>query len=1669
LSGVDLEGAKLNDAILANANLSGANLNGAELKNADLTGANLAGAALAGADLSGAVLINSDLTEADLTAANMEGADITGAELTDAQMTGAVTTGVVRNNPNVDQSVKTNVHDDVVATLPCTTGAIAPGTGEDLEVTGACTVGAGTYHYRNVNIYNGGSLTFDDAVIHFWAYNILVENNGSLIAGSETTPIGTAGGKLTIHLYGEDQGNGGKGVLCKTGDMCGVDAGIWNNDHTSKQTLPGPVSDFFYQYHHLPVDSGEEHGYFGYKTLAVSYNGTLRLFGKKGATLPDGLDSSSSGKSWVRLSGNADKGATQLTVDRAVDWGVGDRIVVTTTDYLPAHSEVLEIIAPAVSTTTFNFKVINAFTGAEIPGGLQYRHNGTPYSLANVPFAIDIKVNNQPAAEIRAAVALLSRSIRIVSGGDTFNAANPTCEYDCLSSSPATYHFGGHTSVRQGFKEVKIQGVEFYQLGQGGRLGHYPAHFHMARQVPGGTFVKDSSIWDSMTRFITIHATQGVTLARNVGFMSIGHGFYLEDGTEINNKLYSNIGILARAAVNTPQNPRQVPGILAWSGNPTAPLVPYNSDIFNPTVFWIMNGWNDFEYNMAAGATGCGICYWLLSGANSGGSQGMKWESYASMQSGPVMTDGMDTYEVNFGRAGMTPLKSFVGNYCTSAMMSFNTVGATDSCIGVNFFGTIPNTLAPVPAFLPVAQGGKNDVNKETFYPKVDAGGGRFATKCDSTDCGPATIPNRCNVSDRSICMVTVLDKYTSSFHWPQQNFAAIWLRPQWYLVINSFLSDVQNGGLGFVTGGDYTLSSVIPGLWQLATKSVFVGQTQNDNPLASNAGPFNPLKSSDEKISGLICDTGDANHCRSAAEGISMPIDNFGVNQRFYNIYDGPNYQDSNAYLDITETNLSPVCQPGNCPQFGQGVGTPAWIYTRVIGIPVNKSKNTCVLPNAAIGWKQPNGFFYPPAFHSEKLFFHNVDVRHYVLEPLWKPGTYETIDDKVMTDYCRFPANNMFGNFSSVDRQTVLNDDDGSLTGLLSPANSPAKGETISVNLDSFFNAPIEATECESFNTAKTSPYQYLSTVLYPSCAINDTCKRTCPNVDRPCTTDGDCFVNPTNTGVCPATWGEPCSNAECYGVPIERQLLTSADSGDLSTTGIRMAGMALSQRNMMTLNNGVYYIDTTVSETEQRKSATSLNVFKGGDTYYVFFLYAKPETKQTYQIYVGDGLNLGDNTNSGDVSIVRASIAGKPITFMPGPINWGSINWTKSYENGVLTVTVDMSSFASEFTATKTDFCQPPTFCTPSGNNCVCSSSLTGDLKTACENGNICGKWAGKDIDCPKNGCLGFSFKLPNPGFVADNMGNILQPTGHRPDPTCFPNAAPWNISLTRASADVAGSCSDTPIDNPKFCAGGGQGGGEPTPAPPPIPTPEPTPEPTPTPGTDQDNDGVPDDMDADADNDGIPNGMESASGDTSALSSTRLTIPDDPDGDGIPNELDLDSDGDGLPDHFEGGGNKDANADGKVDSASDSDGDGLVDAYDPDQSGGTLALPDTDGDGRPDFLDTDSDNDGITDTNETAGCVDGNGDGTLDNSEDANKDGLADSVNPATGTPCGLIDSDGDGIFDQLDDTNDGGGVEDSGSNCAIAGSGNGKGGLAGLLLVYSLIPAGIIIRRKARNR
>jgi len=1328
------------------------------------------------------------------------------------------------------------------ATDPCTNGTLAPGGGEDLVVTGPCTVGAGIYRYGNVNIIEGGTLEFKeskDAEIHFWAKSILVENNGSLIAGT-TAPIGTNNGALTIHLYGSDSDK--NGIECKSplvnGVPCGIPKGVWDSNQpltpTCNKTDLSGVSDCFYQY--MPADNVPgETGFFGRKVLAVSYGGTLKLFGKKGATYKEGVQNWDSGMSWVRLDDRDLKPDKDiLTLDRPVDWEEGDRVVVTTTDYLPGHSEELEIIKK-LGPEMIRVRRIDPITNMPPPNcpkdrpgdpkdcGSEYLHNGDLYNLNNLPQRLkqDIKIvnggedNGKKYAETRAAVALLTRSIRIVSGGNTFDESKKTCSYDCFPLSEG--FFGGHTMIRQGFKEYKVQGVEFYQLGQGGRKARYPVHLHLARKTPNNTFVKDCSVHDSMTRWYTIHGTQGVTLARNVGYLSIGHGYYLEDGTETDNNFYSNIGIFARAAINNDQNPRKVPGILAWGGSKTNADVPYNSDFANPTVFWIMNGWNDFEYNMAAGANACGVCYWLLPGFISTHSRNMVWESYASIQK--IIPGG-------------APLKTFLGNYCSSAQLSFNTVQATDACNGLGELGPVDNPLAPPP--------------NEDYYPKV--GGLRQPTLCTGTcsnnkgqpcetndqcgigntctqDCSqapPCAVPNPgAPFDNRDFCPVTVLDRYTSSFHWPEKNFAAIWLRGKWMLLSNSVLSDSQNGGLGFVTGGDYTLSSVIPGNWQAAIKSVFIGNTQKDNPLASNAGPFNPLKSRDGKIMGLTCDNTSNRqlYCLSKKEGITMPVSNFSMQQRFYNIYDGPNYQDSNAYLDITKTSLKPQCQPGNCPSTTSG-----WMYTAAQGIPIDQKSQECVLPNAAIGWKQPNGFYYPPAFHSTNLYFRDVDIRHLVIEPLWKPGTFESDLDQIEKNYCTFDSttnnNQTFTGFTAVDRQTVLNDDDGSLTGLLSPA-APTEGETISVNLDPFFNAPVEAPECNSFDiettsggktggTAKTSPYQYVSTVVYPACVVEGNCSGHCSIDNKPCARDKTCPVIPGQPAqkCLDSKWGESCSNQTCYGVPLSRQLVTSL--ADVDRT-MPMMGMGFSQRSMLTVNGGTYYIDTTVSEGTQKKGSggpspiTSLNVFEPTGTYYLFFVYANELTKQKYQIYIGKGISDFDTNMSKYIKPVRVDIRGDDLKFQEDGVIWNGLKPKYESTSGILTVGTDFSEFRSNFDQTFGDYCRPKSFCKLV--NGTCQSSLGTNDPFHNESQRICETVAGKDIDCPLFQFNGPTGKLPGCVGVKVTLGDssqfIADDIDHRPDSCCFPKEQPWDVKFNRAEFDTAGSCITTVIPNPQFC--------------------------------------------------------------------------------------------------------------------------------------------------------------------------------------------------------------------------------------------------------------------------
>lgn len=148
--------------------------------------------------------------------------------------------------------------------------------------------------------------------------------------------------------------------------------------------------------------------------------------------------------------------------------------------------------------------------------------------------------------------------------------------------------------------------------------------------------------------------------------------------------------------------------------------------------------------------------------------------------------------------------------------------------------------------------------------------------------------------------------------------------------------------------------------------------------------------------------------------------------------------------------------------------------------------------------------------------------------------------------------------------------------------------------------------------------------------------------------------------------------------------------------------------------------------------------------------------------------------------------------------------------------------------------------------------------------------------------------------------------------------------------------------------------------------------------------------------------------------------------DTDGDGIPNYQDLDSDGDGIPDNVEA----QTSTGYTAPSGNDADNDGLDDAY---ESSGLSAI-DTDGDGTPDFLDTDSDNDGTGDTTEASLTLSGsdNDNDGLDNTVDTttgygDPGGDIDDPTNAIGGSLILPDSDGDlgsgGDLDFRDDTVD----------------------------------------------
>ncbi|MFI5458256.1 MAG: G8 domain-containing protein [Isosphaerales bacterium] len=212
-------------------------------------------------------------------------------------------------------------------------------------------------------------------------------------------------------------------------------------------------------------------------------------------------------RTWVKLAAPAAAGGTTLALGEPVtDWRVGDRVIITATGRQIVRNEAkLVSVRQRPQTEERTIRAIKK-DGLEVV-------LDAPLAFAHSCF------ENR-----RGDVANLSRNVIIE------------------SATPEGVR--GHTMYHR-HSAGSISYAEFRHLGKQGKLGKYSLHFHRAGDTMRGTSVIGASIWDSANRWITIHGTNTLVVRDCVGYQSTGHGFFLEDGTEVENILDRNLAVQA--------------------------------------------------------------------------------------------------------------------------------------------------------------------------------------------------------------------------------------------------------------------------------------------------------------------------------------------------------------------------------------------------------------------------------------------------------------------------------------------------------------------------------------------------------------------------------------------------------------------------------------------------------------------------------------------------------------------------------------------------------------------------------------------------------------------------------------------------------------------------------------------------------------------------------------------------------------------------------------------------------------------------------------------------------------------------------------------------------------------------------------------------------------------
>ena len=239
--------------------------------------------------------------------------------------------------------------------------------------------------------------------------------------------------------------------------------------------------------------------------------------------------------SWTTLAATVEAGGGSIVLSEAVEWEVGDEIVITSTSFEAKQSETAVITAVSSSQREVTLR-----------DPLQYQH------------VHETEVVGSHSYTIAAEVGLLTRDIVISNGGEEL--ANEEA-FGCRVLAGNIEQDG-----QEYVGSIQVEGVELKGCGQLGYTNTFDPRFALAiLNIHGpGSYVRSSSIHDGYNTGIGVFGSHGVELVGNVIHNTVGSSIH---ATSSNLVVTGNLASLSHFLPTYRASPTAQPASPEWTAN----------------------------------------------------------------------------------------------------------------------------------------------------------------------------------------------------------------------------------------------------------------------------------------------------------------------------------------------------------------------------------------------------------------------------------------------------------------------------------------------------------------------------------------------------------------------------------------------------------------------------------------------------------------------------------------------------------------------------------------------------------------------------------------------------------------------------------------------------------------------------------------------------------------------------------------------------------------------------------------------------------------------------------------------------------------------------------------------------------------------------------------------